>query len=83
LLRITNQASGRTRFSHSASGISANAVSMVDRMAVRAGEIVLIQLIPVFDERRFTLNNMCDAYRTIRAGAARGKLAVDMAASNA
>jgi hypothetical protein len=56
---------------------------MVDRMAVRAGEIVLIQLIPVFDERRFTLNNMCDAYRTIRAGAARGKLAVDMAASNA
>jgi NADPH:quinone reductase len=37
-------------------------------------------LAPVLDERRFTLNSMCDAYRTIRAGAARGKLVVDMAA---
>jgi hypothetical protein len=41
------------------------------------------QLSPVLDERRFTLNNMCDAYRTIRTGAARGKLVVDIAASNA
>jgi NADPH2:quinone reductase len=39
------------------------------------------QLAPVLDERRFTLNTMCDAYRTIRAGAARGKLVVDIAAS--
>jgi NADPH2:quinone reductase len=37
------------------------------------------RLLPVLDERRFTLNNMCDAYRTIRAGAARGKLVVDIA----
>jgi NADPH2:quinone reductase len=37
------------------------------------------QLVPVLDERRFTLNNMCDAYRTLRAGAARGKLVVDIA----
>jgi NADPH:quinone reductase len=41
------------------------------------------QLVPVLDERRFTLNNLCDAYRTIRAGAGRGKLVVDIAASNA
>jgi NADPH2:quinone reductase len=40
------------------------------------------QLVPVLDERRFTLNNMCDAYRTIRAGAARGKLVVDIATSD-
>jgi NADPH2:quinone reductase len=40
------------------------------------------QLVPVLDGRRFTLNNMCDAYRTIRVGAARGKLVVDIAASN-
>jgi hypothetical protein len=39
--------------------------------------------VPVLDERRFTLNNMCDAYRTIRADAARGELVVDIAASNA
>jgi NADPH:quinone reductase len=41
------------------------------------------QLVPVLDERPFTLNNMCEAYRTIRAGAARGRLVVDIAASNA
>jgi NADPH:quinone reductase len=39
------------------------------------------QLAPVLDERRFTLSTMCDAYRTIRAGTARGKLVVDIAAS--
>jgi NADPH2:quinone reductase len=44
------------------------------RRLVEAG-----QLAPVLDERRFTLNTMCDAYRTIRAGAARGKLVVDIA----
>jgi len=37
------------------------------------------QLIPVLDERRFTLNNMCDAYRIVKAGAARGKLVVEIA----
>jgi NADPH2:quinone reductase len=37
------------------------------------------RLLPVLDERRFTLDNLCDAYRTIRAGAARGKLVVDIA----
>ena len=40
------------------------------------------QLAPVLDDRRFTLSTMCDAYRTIRAGAARGKLVVDIAASD-
>jgi NADPH:quinone reductase len=39
------------------------------------------QLAPVLDERRFTLSTMCDAYRTIKAGAARGKLVVDIATS--
>jgi NADPH2:quinone reductase len=39
------------------------------------------QLAPVLDERRFILSTMCDAYRTIRAGAARGKLVVDIATS--
>jgi NADPH2:quinone reductase len=39
------------------------------------------RLAPVLDERRFTLSTMCDAYRTIRAGAARGKLVVDIIAS--
>jgi NADPH:quinone reductase len=39
------------------------------------------QLAPVLDERRFTLSTMCDAYRTIRTGAARGKLVVDIATS--
>jgi NADPH2:quinone reductase len=39
------------------------------------------RLVPVLDERRFTLNNMCDAYRTIRASGARGKLVVDIVAS--
>jgi NADPH2:quinone reductase len=37
------------------------------------------QLIPVLDERRFNLNTVCDAYRTIAEGAARGKLVVDIA----
>jgi NADPH2:quinone reductase len=39
------------------------------------------RLAPVLDERRFTLSTMCDAYRTIRAGAARGKLVVEITAS--
>ena len=39
------------------------------------------RLAPVLDERRFTLSTMCDAYRTIKAGAARGKLVVDIAGS--
>ena len=39
------------------------------------------QLAPVLDERRFTLSTMCDAYRTIRTGAARGKLVVDITTS--
>jgi NADPH2:quinone reductase len=39
------------------------------------------RLLPLLDERRFTLSTMCDAYRTIRAGAVRGKLVVDIAAS--
>jgi NADPH2:quinone reductase len=39
------------------------------------------RLVPVLDERRFTLSTMCDAYRTIRARAARGKLVVDIATS--
>jgi NADPH:quinone reductase len=39
------------------------------------------RLVPVLDERRFTLSNMCEAYRTVRAGAARGKLVVDVAAA--
>jgi NADPH:quinone reductase len=39
------------------------------------------QLAPVLDERRFTLDSLCEAYRTIRAGAARGKLVVDVATS--
>jgi len=39
------------------------------------------QLVPLLDERRFTLGSMCAAYRTIRAGAARGKLVVDIANS--
>ena len=37
------------------------------------------QLIPILDERRFTLNNLCDAYRTLKAGANRGKLVVEIA----
>jgi NADPH2:quinone reductase len=37
------------------------------------------QLMPVIDERRFNMNNVCDAYRTIVEGAARGKLVVDIA----
>jgi NADPH2:quinone reductase len=37
------------------------------------------QLMPVIDERRFNMNNVCDAYRTIAEGAARGKLVVDIA----
>jgi NADPH:quinone reductase len=39
------------------------------------------RLAPVLDERRFTLSTMCDAHRTIRAGAARSKLVVDITAS--
>jgi len=39
------------------------------------------QLVPVLDDRRFTLHNMCDAYRTIRAGVARGKLVVNIASN--
>ena len=39
------------------------------------------QPVPLLDERRFTLGSMCAAYRTIRAGAARGKLVVDIANS--
>jgi NADPH:quinone reductase len=39
------------------------------------------RVMPVLDERRFTLNNICDAYRAVRAGAVRGKLVVDIAAS--
>jgi NADPH2:quinone reductase len=39
------------------------------------------QLIPMLDERHFRLNNICDAYRVITEGAARGKLVVDIAAS--
>jgi NADPH:quinone reductase len=39
------------------------------------------QLAPVLDERRFTLSTTCDAYRTIRTGAARGKLVVDITTS--
>jgi NADPH:quinone reductase len=38
------------------------------------------QLMPVLDERRFNLNTICDAYRIIREGAARGKLIVDITA---
>jgi NADPH:quinone reductase len=44
------------------------------RLMVESG-----QLMPVLDERRFNLNNVCDAYRTITEGAARGKLVVDIA----
>lgn len=40
------------------------------------------QLAPVVDERRFTLNTVCGAYRAIREGAARGKLVVEIGASD-
>lgn len=40
------------------------------------------KLIPVLDERRFTLSTVCDAYRTIRAAAAKGKLVIDIAAAS-
>jgi NADPH2:quinone reductase len=36
-------------------------------------------LTPVLDERRFTLNTACDAYRVIKEGMARGKLVLDIA----
>ena len=39
------------------------------------------RLAPLLDERRFTLSTMCDAYRVIKKGMARGKLVVDIAAS--
>ena len=39
------------------------------------------RLVPILDDRRFTLNTVCDAYRAIKTGAARGKLVVDIAAS--
>jgi NADPH2:quinone reductase len=39
------------------------------------------RLAPVLDERRFTLGTMCDAYRVIKDGAARGRLVVDIIAS--
>jgi NADPH2:quinone reductase len=39
------------------------------------------QVMPILDERRFNLNNICDAYRTITEGAARGKLIVDISGS--
>lgn len=39
------------------------------------------QLAPILDERRFTLNDVGEAYLVIQSGAARGKLVVDMESS--
>jgi NADPH:quinone reductase len=36
------------------------------------------KLLPMLDPRRFTLATVCDAYRAIKDGTARGKLVVDI-----
>jgi NADPH2:quinone reductase len=36
-------------------------------------------LLPMVDARHFTLETVCDAYRTLSAGEARGKIVVDIA----
>jgi NADPH2:quinone reductase len=40
------------------------------------------QLAPIVDERHFTLDTLCDAYRSIGEGTSQGKLVVDIASVN-